>query len=207
MVKRRKDQKLRLRNFDARNERLETGAVVTSRRDQVGLKEEKEFAISGKQEGSVREETNAVSGTTVMSVQNRQQKPLHPLSHQHQEVEVRREEGSTEAGVHLGKPIDSRAKTSGKLLELNYFVTIGILPNVNFVSQNRAPNSAKSARFRIGRSRKQPNQKPKNGGDKSAVAVVKDVRQVGCVSQDAEPPESSNVLRKGTKDLGPIRRV
>ena len=32
-------------------------------------------------------------------------------------------------------------------------------------------------------------------------------RQLGCVSQDAEPPESSAILRKGTKVLGPIRRV
>ena len=32
------------------------------------LKEDKEFAINGKQEGSVREETNALSRTTVMSV-------------------------------------------------------------------------------------------------------------------------------------------
>ena len=32
MVKRSIDQKLRFRNFDARNERIETGAVVTSRR-------------------------------------------------------------------------------------------------------------------------------------------------------------------------------
>ena len=37
--------------------------------DKVVLKEDKEFAISGKQKDSVREETNAVSGTTVMSVQ------------------------------------------------------------------------------------------------------------------------------------------
>ena len=35
MVKRRKDQKLRLRNFDDRNERIETGAVVTSRKRTV----------------------------------------------------------------------------------------------------------------------------------------------------------------------------
>ena len=31
------DQKLRLRNFDARNERIETGAVVTSRRGLSGV--------------------------------------------------------------------------------------------------------------------------------------------------------------------------
>ena len=55
------------------------------------LKKEKDFAISGKQKVSVREETNAVSDTTVMIVQNRHQKPLHPRSSQHQEVEVRRE--------------------------------------------------------------------------------------------------------------------
>ena len=34
MVKRTIEQKLRLRNFDARNERIETGAVVSNRRGQ-----------------------------------------------------------------------------------------------------------------------------------------------------------------------------
>ena len=89
------------------------------------LKEDQENAINGEQKDSVRKETNAVSSTTAMSVQNRHQKPLHPLSHQHKEVEVRREKGTSEAGVRLGRPIDSRAETS-------YLVTIGILPNVNF---------------------------------------------------------------------------
>ena len=69
MVKRSTDQKLRLRNFDARHERIETEAAIKNRK---GIKwylkrKEKEFAISGKQEGSAREETNAVSGTTVMT--------------------------------------------------------------------------------------------------------------------------------------------
>ena len=63
-----------------------------------------------------------------------------------------------------------------------------------FLSLNRVVNSAQSARFRT-------------GGEISAVAIVKDVRQLGCVSQDAEPPESSAILRKGPKILGPIRRV
>ena len=58
-------------------------------------------------------------------------KPLHPLSHQHQEVEARREKGASEAGARLGRPIDSRANTSWDVLSLNYLVTIGILPNVN----------------------------------------------------------------------------
>ena len=37
MVKRSKDQKLRLRNFDARHERIETGAVVKSRKGLSGV--------------------------------------------------------------------------------------------------------------------------------------------------------------------------
>ena len=34
------------------------------------FKEDKEFAVNGKQKGSVREKTSVVSGTTVVSVQN-----------------------------------------------------------------------------------------------------------------------------------------
>ena len=49
-----------------------------------------------------------------------------------------------------------------------------------FTSHNRDVNSAK------------------NGGDKSAVASVKYARQLGCILQDAAPPESLPILRKGT---------
>ena len=93
MVKRSTDQKVRLRNFDARNERIETGAVVTNRR-----------------KDSVREETSVGSGTMKISAQNRHQKPLHPLNRQHKEVEVHRGNRTSEARVHLGSSLDSRAE-------------------------------------------------------------------------------------------------
>ena len=131
MVKRSIDQKLRLRNFDARNERIETGQWLRVAGDYLVLKEDKEFAISGKQKDSVREEINEVSGTTMMNVRNQHQEPLHPLSHQHKGEEVRREKGASEAGVRLGSPIDSRAKTSWMVLALNYLVTTGNPPNVS----------------------------------------------------------------------------
>ena len=88
------------------------GAMVKGRRDLVALEDDKEFAGNGKQQDSAREKIVVVSDTTGKSVQNRHQKPLHPLSHQHTEVEVRREKRTSDAGVHLGRPIDSRAKTS-----------------------------------------------------------------------------------------------
>ena len=55
--------------------------------------------------------------------------------------------------------------------------------------------------------KEQPNKRPKNGGDKSAVAILKDARQLGCVFQNTEPPESLPILLNHTKVLGPIRRV
>ena len=61
-----------------------------------------------KQKVSVGEETNAVSDTRVMIVKNRHQKPLYPLSHQHRDVEVRREKGALEAEASPGSPTDSR---------------------------------------------------------------------------------------------------
>ena len=71
------------------------------------LKGDKEVGVSGKQKDSVREETNAVSGTTAMSVRNQLQKLLHPLSNQHREVEVRRENnvrGRSQSGKFNRQP-------------------------------------------------------------------------------------------------------
>ena len=53
----------------------------------------------------------------------------------------------------------------------------------------------------------QPCKKPKKDGDKSAVAILKNVRQLGFVFLDTEPPESLPFLRKRTNVLVSIRRV
>ena len=53
----------------------------------------------------------------------------------------------------------------------------------------------------------QPSQRFKNNGDKSAVAMLQVTRQLGCVFQDKEPPESSSILRKRANIRKPIRCV
>ena len=104
MVKRTIDQKTLVTKL--RRQKREIEADVTSRRRKCSIERGKEFAMSEKQKVSVREETNAVSDTRVMNVKNRNRKPLHPLSHQHQEVEVRRENrGRSQSGK------SNRAKT------------------------------------------------------------------------------------------------
>ena len=53
----------------------------------------------------------------------------------------------------------------------------------------------------------QPDRSSKKNGDKSAVAMLKITRQLGCVYQDMEPPKSSSILRKSSNIRKPIRCV
>ena len=80
-------------------------------------------------------------------------------------------------------------------------------PECQFQCLGRDVNSAQSAYSLTGRLKSHRTKSRKKGDDKSAVAVVKSVRQLSCVSQDTEPPDSATISRKGTKVLEPIRRV
>ena len=53
----------------------------------------------------------------------------------------------------------------------------------------------------------EPGKRSKKNGDKSAVAMLKITRQLGCVSQDLEPPKSSSILRKSSNIRKPIRCI
>ena len=53
----------------------------------------------------------------------------------------------------------------------------------------------------------QPSKRSEKNGDKSAVAILKITRQLGCVFQDMEPPKSSSILWKSSNVLKPIRCV
>ena len=210
MVRRSLDQKHWLRNFDARHEKIETGAWSRVKRDQVVLEEEKVFVTNGKIKASVRRETSAVSGMRVTIVQSWHQKTRHPLSHQLHKARGRcvsrtRNARGRSQSERLNRP-------SCKILLERYLhqITLWVLASSRVSIQkklNRDVNSTQSAPSRTGRLKNNQTKKPKKGDDKSAVAVVKSVRQLSCVSQDTEPPGSATISRKGTKVLEPIRRV
>ena len=52
-----------------------------------------------------------------------------------------------------------------------------------------------------------PSKRSKKNDDKSAVAMLKSSRPLGCVFQDMEPPKSSSILRKSPNIRKPIRCV
>ena len=78
-------------------------------------------------------------------------------------------------------------------------MSIGIFPNVNSSKIKSGYTFGEVCSFPHWKVEEQPNRKPKNGDDRSAVVMVKSVRQLGCVSQDAKPPESGTISRKGKK--------
>ena len=118
-----------------------------------------------------------------------------------------REEGLSEAAVCLGSHLDRRAGNSSKVIAQIYPAVIGIHPSFKDTKQSRCVRLAKSVRSRTGRLRKSQVKKRKKNGDKSAVAVLKDARQLGYVFQDVEPPKPSWIFSKSTKVFRPIKLV
>ena len=85
-------------------------------------------------------------------------------------------------------------------------VKSGFLQNACSTSPRVDADLVKSALMRIARLKNSLEKGLKNG-DKSAVAMLKSTRQLGCVFQDMDPPKSSSILRKSSNILKPIRCV
>ena len=134
-------------------------------------------------------------------------KPLHPLSHQNQEAEVRRKKRGLRGRSPFGKtkrqPCKNFLKSTCTKSPCDYWHP----PECQFYKSESGCRFGDKCSFPHRQLEGQPGNKLEYDGDKSAVAILKNVRQLGCVFQDIEQPKSSSILRKGPKVLGPIRRV
>ena len=152
MVQRRKDQKLRLRNFDARHGRIETGAVIKNRKGMSGVEGGKGTIYQWKEKGqcSKGDQCSAVSGKRAMIVpKNQTTMPPHLPSHPSHEVEVCRRKEVSKAKVTIVPFSDNRADIMWKVLARERLVNIGLLPSVNSTKQKRAAKPRISVCFRI----------------------------------------------------------
>ena len=118
--------------------------------------------------------------------------------------------------------LDGLARITSKELAPIHSVKNGILQNACFTGQKKDADLAKSAFYLHRQVEEQPSQRSKKNGDKSTVMLKKNeqnhrtvrpvvfdyssnTRQLGCVSQDVEPPKSSSILRKSSDIRKPIR--
>ena len=107
--------------------------------------------------------------------------------------------GTSEAGVRLGRSMQ-------RLLERYLqWITLWLLASSRMSFFYKSESGCKfgdECSFPHWKVEEQPKKKPKKGGDTSAAAILKSVRQLVCVLQDTEPLESPPILREGTKSLG-----
>ena len=119
---------------------------------------------------------------------------------------MHREPKVPEAEAEVEKWLDCRARiTSKELAQLNS-VKNGILRSACSASQKKDAGGEKCS-YAHRQVDKQPSKKSEKSGEKSAVAILKNTRQFGFVSQDMEPPKSTTFLRKSSNILKPIRSV
>ena len=113
MVKRCIDQKLRLRNFDARHGRIETRAVIKNRKGLIGVEGRKGICYQWKEKGQCAQGDDAVSATKPKIVRKNQNTlPPHLPSQPYHEVEVCRVREVSEAKVTMGPFFDNRVDIS-----------------------------------------------------------------------------------------------
>ena len=202
MVKWNIDQTLRIRNFDGRNERIVTGAVVTKRRGQRGVERGQRDCYRWKAKGRCSRGHKC----SFRHDEDKRSKPTPKTASPSEPPTQRGRSASRKKNLRGQSPSGKFARQPCTKSPCDDWHP----PKANLKSQNRVVDLAISARFRTGRLKfnlaksgkrvvREVIKRPKKGGDRSAVAIVKSVRQLGCVSQDAEPPESATISRKGTK--------
>ena len=151
MVNRSIDQKLRLRNFDARHGRIETGAVVKNRQGLSGVEGGKGTCNQWKEKGHCSKEDQ--SSFQHESDDRAQQKP-HPNAATPSGPSMTRGRSVSRKRNIIAKVIlvsffDNRADTIWKVLARDRLVSIGIFPNVNSIKTNRDVKQGTSVCSRI----------------------------------------------------------
>ena len=211
MVKRSIDQKLRLQNFDARQGKIETGAVVNNRKGLSGVEGGRGTCCRWKEKGQC---SKGDQRTFRHESDDRAPKPTPkatPLSEPsmtqgRSESRKRSVRGRSQTGRTLRQPCKYYLKgTCSRSLCESWH-----LRECQFYKTKSGCKAGDKCLFPHCKVEEQPSTKPKKsfnsqngkGEDKGAIAIMKTVPQLGCVSQDSEPSR----LLKGVKYLGNPRQ-
>ena len=171
MVKRSICQKLRLRNFDARHGRIETGAVVTSRRGSSGIERGQGVCCQWKAKGqcsrgdkcSLRHDGDERANPTPKTA------PLsEPPPRGRSASRERRLRGRSPSGKTNRQLCKNFLKGTGTKLPCVYWHP----PECQFYKSEPGCKFGTERSFPHWRAEEQRNKKPKKGGEKSAVATV-----------------------------------
>ena len=207
MVKRSIEQDIRNKNFGIRNGNYERNAVVknhgTKQREQRTLGDCLQWKANGQcskgDNCSFRHDMNKRAKST--------QPNPSPGSSTQQSVKnasrTRRRRGGSPSGKMTRLPCKDYLKETCT----TPFSGKWHLPECLFYRSENGCRCGEKCSHAHRQVHQQPSKRSKNNGYKSAVAFLKNTRQLGCVCQDMEPPKSSSILRKSSNILKPIRCV
>ena len=207
MVKRSIEQNLRINNFEARNGNYETSAVVknhgTKQREQRSPGDCWQWKANGQcskgDNCSFRHDINKRAKLT--------QPNPSPRSSTQQSVRNASRTRSPGGRSPSGRMSRLLCKDYLKGTCTTPFCEKWHPPECLFYKSKsgcRFGETCSSAHRQVD---EQPSKRSEKSGDKSAVAMLKILRQLGCVFQDMEPPKSSSILRKSSNIRKPIRCV
>ena len=171
--------------------------------------------VTGRSYSSARRRLNVQSGEgdncSFRHDMNKRTKSTQPNpspgSSTKQSVQMHREPEDLEVAAQVGKWLDCRARISSKELAQLHSVKNGIIWSACSTSRKRDADLGIRALTHTARLKNSPAKRSKKNGDKSAVAFLKNTRQLDRVFQGMEPPKSSSILRKSSNILKPIRFV
>ena len=206
------DQKLRLRNFDARHGKIESGAVVKNRKGLSDVEGGKGICHQWKEKGQCSQGDRC---RFRHETQDRAQKPEHTvatpsepsLSRGRSVSRTRSIRGKSNHGSILRQPCRYYLKGTCARTCCDYWHP----PECQFFKNATGCKAGDKCLFPHYKVDEQPNKKPKKSNiqkrresdDKNAVAVAKSVSQMGCVSQDSDA-----LVSQGRKSRGnPMQKV
>ena len=207
MVKRSIEQNLRMKKFEAKNGNYERNAVVknqgTKQREQRTLGDCWKWKANGQcsrgDNCSFRHDMNKRAKST--------QPNPSPRSSTQQNVKnpsrIRSPRGRSPSGRMYRLPCKDYLKGTCT----NSFCEKWHAPECLFYKSENGCRFGEKCSFADRQVDEQPGKRSQKNGDKSAMAMLKITRQLGCVTQDMEPPKSSSILRKSSNIRKPIRCV
>ena len=142
------------------------------------------------------------------SVPNQRLSPLllqNILNHKMWKIHQKRK--VQEAEARLGKSLACHARTIWTVLAGIPLLKKWRFPECLFCKCAEGCTLGDKCSFEHRWCEEQPRKRSKRSGGRSAVAFLKETKNLGCVFQDVVPPRSSAILRKSSNTTKPIRCV
>ena len=205
MVKRSIEQNLRIKNFEARNGNFETTAVVKSQVSKQRVQRILGDCCQWEANGQCSKGDNCSSRHDINKRAKSTQPNPSPSSFMRQNERnasrTRSPRGKSPCGRMARLPCKDYLKGTCTTPFCEKWHPLECL----FNKSEDGCRFGERCSYAHRQVEEQPCKRSKKNDDKSAVAMLKITRQLGCVCQDMEPPKSTTILRKSL--LKPIRCV